>query len=229
MKCINVDRKAIMADGTGRGNRADPHAAEAGKTAKEEKNGQQNYLARLRDHSFCDICGHQFYDPRLAELDKPLWSAWIHQDPLQREEDYLVHYMVEHMVDELGEGRITDDDVDALAAYLDISKDQRRKMVLGLSQTEADKDPILARSFRHHSRLGRIENCIALFFTFIIVYIIYQAKHGGENNPVGRLARSASSYAVHFLRNSSAWIAGAAGSIKESGNQDVNKVGPREL
>ena len=135
----------------------------------EERHSAEKRDALLRDHSFCEICGHRFYDPRLAEFHSPLWSASINNDPLQREEDYLVHFMAEHMLDELNAGHITDDDVNDLANYLEVSKANRRKLVLGLSESDAEKDPLLRQSFRHHSQLRRIDNCFAAFLTMFIV------------------------------------------------------------
>ncbi len=187
-----------MADGEGVGRRPgatetmrrERHRAEEALAAEERK-------ARLVDHSFCEICGHRFYDPRLAGIQSTRWS--MNNDPLQREEDYLVHFMAEHMLDELDAGRIDDEDVQRLAEYLEVSKRDRRKLVLGLSEKDAAQDPLIRLSFLHHSRLRRIDNCFALFFTLVVAWIVYQARFGAEPNPWVRMARKASTSVMSTL------------------------------
>ena len=203
-----------MADGEGVGRDAIPvgHEARPGRrpgateTMRRERHRAEEALAaeerkaRLVDHSFCEICGHRFYDPRLADIQSTRWSASsMNNDPLQREEDYLVHFMAEHMLDELDAGRIDDEDVQRLAEYLEVSKRDRRKLVLGLSEKDAAQDPLIRLSFLHHSRLRRIDNCFALFFTLVVAWIVYQARFGAEPNPWVRMARKASTSVMSTL------------------------------
>jgi hypothetical protein len=194
----------------------------------EERHSAEERDALLRDHSFCEICGHRFYDPRLAEFESPLWSASINNDPLQREEDYLVHFMAEHMLDELNAGRITDDDVNDLANYLDVSKANRRKLVLGLSASDAEGDPLLRQSFRHHSQLRRIDNCFAAFLTLFLVWVVYQAQFGAETNVLGKMARKASRSVMGAIGQGMEQAAGLVIDGESSSRGGVGRGGGRE-
>ena len=178
----------------------------------EREKAEAERAVLVNDHSCCEICGKRFYDPRLEDSEV---------DPLEREEDYLVHFMAEHMIDELKAGNIDADDVESLAEYLEVSQTDRRRLVLGLSKDDADSDPLLKKSVSYHSRLQRIDRCFAVFFTMFVLWVVYLAQFGGETSTLGNMASKGSGFVLGGLVNGVMKAAQAVGVAESQPGQEL--------
>ena len=167
----------------------------------EKRKADEEHKLRLTDYSFCEICGKKFYDPELENFTSDFWSVATSVDPLQREEDYLVHFMADHMLDELKEGRFTLEEVEDLAAYLEITKKERHRLVLALSDEDRSGDEILMNSYAHHLKLHRVDLCFITFIILLSVWIAYEVRYGAENSSIGWFARQFSVSILSLVGN----------------------------
>ena len=122
----------------------------------------------IQPHRWCEICGKEF----------PFVD-----NPLEQEHIYMLHFASEHLLDEMKEGRISCEDVEALESYMEGYSTIEAEMKDAWNEVDLAKytnDLVLAETKEYYVSVERRKFWFAICTTICIFLFVWYCQFTGE-------------------------------------------------
>ena len=113
----------------------------------------------IEEYLWCSLCGKEFE---------------LVDDPLEQEFTYFTHYTAEHLIDDMDDGSINEQDLTDLEQFYSNQEYNKNIWKNNAITTETlQKDKLLYESKQHYDYIEKRKFWFAVFVTIILTYIVW--------------------------------------------------------